>query len=350
VDEGNDSLLPSGVTTDVNGDPRTDGPIDMGAFERVGGSNCTLTAVSNLTATYNSAAYYVTLNWVDNNPDEDGFRIERQKAGSDTWVNVGPAPAGASSYNDETATCDQNYRYRVTPTKGGEEALPVTSGYERTNCNFFVDVPSPQQPASFEAYIEDFYTAGITTGCNGGQEGVSLRFCPEAGVTRGAMAVFLMRALEGGDYNPQGVNGQLFADVPSPNQPPIFEAYIEDFYSFGITTGCNGGQEFDDLRFCPDTEVTRGAMAVFIVRALKGANYVPQGVPGQLFADVPSQLQPSIFEAYIEEFYELGITTGCNGGQEFDDLRFCPDSPVTRGAMAVFIVRAFDHIYGPDSP
>jgi hypothetical protein len=32
------------------------------------------------------------------------------------------------------------------------------------------------------------------------------------------------------------------------------------------------------------------------------------------------------------------------------DLEFCPDDPVTRGAMAVFILRAFDDIPDPKDP
>jgi hypothetical protein len=64
--------------------------------------------------------------------------------------------------------------------------------------------------------------------------------------------------------------------------------------------------------------------------------------------DVPSPNQPASFEAYIETFYNLGITTGCTNGTEGVDLKFCPEDPVTRGAMAVFILRAFDSLPDPD--
>jgi hypothetical protein len=52
----------------------------------------------------------------------------------------------------------------------------------------------------------------------------------------------------------------------------------------------------------------------------------------QTFADVPIDHQ---FWAQIEAFYSAGITTGCG----VSPLIFCPDQPVTRAAMAVFLLR-----------
>jgi hypothetical protein len=51
------------------------------------------------------------------------------------------------------------------------------------------------------------------------------------------------------------------------------------------------------------------------------------------FADVPID-HP--FWAYIEAFYNAGITTGCG----VSPLIYCPEQPVTRAAMAVFLLRA----------
>ena len=51
----------------------------------------------------------------------------------------------------------------------------------------------------------------------------------------------------------------------------------------------------------------------------------------QSFADIP----PSHWAyTYIEKLYAGGITAGCGGGF------FCPDAPVTRAQMAVFLERA----------
>jgi hypothetical protein len=53
----------------------------------------------------------------------------------------------------------------------------------------------------------------------------------------------------------------------------------------------------------------------------------------QRFADVP--IDHALW-AYIEAFYNAGITTGCGVGP----LIYCPEQPVTRAAMAVFLLRA----------
>jgi hypothetical protein len=42
-------------------------------------------------------------------------------------------------------------------------------------------------------------------------------------------------------------------------------------------------------------------------------------------------------QPWVEEFYREGITTGCGT----NPLRYCPENPVTRGAMATFISRAY---------
>jgi len=49
------------------------------------------------------------------------------------------------------------------------------------------------------------------------------------------------------------------------------------------------------------------------------------------FADVPTS---HVFFQFVEALAASGITGGCGGGN------FCPDAPVTRGQMAVFLSRA----------
>ena len=54
----------------------------------------------------------------------------------------------------------------------------------------------------------------------------------------------------------------------------------------------------------------------------------------------------SVFEADINRLAAAGITSGCNP-PDFD--RFCPDGQVTRGQMAAFLVRAYDLTAGSGS-
>ena len=56
------------------------------------------------------------------------------------------------------------------------------------------------------------------------------------------------------------------------------------------------------------------------------------------FSDVPTS---HLFFQYIEALAAAGITAGCGGGN------YCPDSPVTRGQMAVFLARALGLHWAP---
>ena len=60
---------------------------------------------------------------------------------------------------------------------------------------------------------------------------------------------------------------------------------------------------------------------------------------GSVFGDVDSTSVGPTFCAYIEQFAALGITGGCSVSPPL----FCPDSPVTRGQMAVFLSVARNH-------
>jgi hypothetical protein len=56
------------------------------------------------------------------------------------------------------------------------------------------------------------------------------------------------------------------------------------------------------------------------------------------FADVPVG-HP--FHRFVEALYASGITGGCGGGN------YCPDAPVTRGQMAVFLAGALGLHWAP---
>ena len=135
-------------------------------------------------------------------------------------------------------------------------------------------------------------------------------------MTRAATATFLRRALE-----LEEVEGSRFSDVPPGH---THRGSIYAIAELGITSGCGDGS-----RYCPDDPTSRGAMAVFLARALElEADDVETG----RFADVP-ETHP--FRSEIHAIAERGITVGCREGF------FCPEAPVTRGAMATFLARAF---------
>ena len=142
------------------------------------------------------------------------------------------------------------------------------------------------------------------------------------------MAVFLLRSLLGPGYVPPLPTGKVFADVPT---DAFAAAWIEDLYARGITGGCLT----DPLRYCPDANISRAEMAVFLLKTLLGKDYVPPAATGTVFADVAADAFAS---AWIEDLYHRGITAGCLT----DPLRSSPDAPVRRDEMAAFLVRTFN--------
>jgi len=193
--------------------------------------------------------------------------------------------------------------------------LPV-AGYPR-----FLDVPF-----HYWAYeqVEACAEAGIVSGYPDGL------YHPDYNVTRDQMAVFISRALVGGDENvPPGPRSPSFLDVPRWHWA---YKYIEYAKARGIVEG------YSDAFFLPDLTVNRAQMAVFIARAIADptgeeglAGYQPPDSP--TFTDIPTDYW---CYKHIEYLAENQVVSG------YPDGAYQPTSTVTRDQMAVFIARAFD--------
>jgi hypothetical protein len=118
--------------------------------------------------------------------------------------------------------------------------------------------------------------------------------------------------------------GESFPDVPTAN---LFYSFVETIFHNGVTGGCAAAPNY-----CPGDAALRKQMAVFVLRAKEGAVYVPPPAAG-IFNDVPAS---GPFAPWIEELYNRGVVAGCNapGGPNY-----CPDDPVLRQQMAVFLLR-----------
>jgi len=187
----------------------------------------------------------------------------------------------------------------------------LSSGYVAN----FNDVP---QNNTFHPFVTTLVRNGITAGIGGGNYGVANP------TLRQQMAVFLLKGKYGICYVPPPCTG-IFNDVPC-TPGTGFGDWIEELAAQGITGGCGV-----DI-YCPTNPVRRDQMAVFLLKAKHGSNYVPPPCNGD-FTDVAC---PSQFADWIEQLAEEEITTGCGG------TNYCPLNPNTRGQMAVFIVKTFN--------
>ena len=160
------------------------------------------------------------------------------------------------------------------------------------------------------------------------------------------------------DVAPGCAGGQPVASVTNTSGVGNFWRYIETMKRKKITTGCFVNDAI--ANFCPTALLTRGQMAVFLVRA-KMSNVYPSVISGcptpqapacpgiaggdnfgltvgttPYFSDVTAT---NAFFVYIQKMYELRITNGVNpvpGAPAYGDLQ-----NLTRGKLLTFVVRAF---------
>ncbi|HET8646615.1 MAG TPA: S-layer homology domain-containing protein, partial [Vicinamibacteria bacterium] len=182
-----------------------------------------------------------------------------------------------------------------------------------------VNVPASATPVPGAVYVWSLTGGTLTSG-----QGTS-QATFDAGPPGTTMRLRVVASLAGCSSAAAGRAVQVdFLDAPAGH---VFREYVNTLARNSITGGCGGG------RFCVDAPVTRAQMAVFLLAAKYGANYVPPAPSGTVFTDVPAN---SFAAAYIEQLVREGITGGC----ATNPPRYCPGDPVTRGQMAVFLLLA----------
>jgi len=189
--------------------------------------------------------------------------------------------------------------------------------------NSFNDV---QPSNAFYKYIETLLHSAVVAGCT------ENTYCPSNYIQRQSMAKFICLAMNqklSGSCIPNGCNN-IFEDVPYSN---IFCSYIETLYNIGIISGCQS----NPMKYCPDENVQRQAMAKFICSAMQisSTGSCPISACSGIFSDVPSS---NPFCSYIEALYNANVITGCQN----NPLYYCPNDNVSRQQMAKFIVNAFN--------
>ena len=194
---------------------------------------------------------------------------------------------------------------------------------------WFDDVPTSHW--SF-GYVLGCVQSGIVSGYDDGY------YRPEWAVTRDQMAVYISRALAGGDESvPDFTATPTFPDVDA-------DQWALDYVEYAVESNVVAG--YGDGYYHPEYQVTRDQMAVYVARALVApageaalADYVP--ADPRNFPDVPSTgygedgTEPFWAHKHIEYCVENGVVQG------YLDGYYHPQDVVTRDQMAVYVARAF---------
>ena len=257
------------------------------------------------------------------------------------------------SFGDGTSSVARNPEHQYLRPGNYAVSLTVTDvGSNTTTQTGSVLVGFPDTPTSFWAteQIVACASAGIVGGYGDGL------YHPDWPVTRDQMAVYIARALAGGDESvPTGPAEATFDDVPNTGygdagtDPHWAYKYVE----YAVDSNVVQGYAHDDpenpgeiiYRYEPTWTVTRDQMAVYVARAMVAptgeaalADYVP--ADARNFPDVPNtgcgddKTDPFWAYTHIEYCVEHGVVSG------YEDGYYRPEWVVTRDQMAVYVARA----------
>jgi PKD repeat protein len=244
-----------------------------------------------------------------------------------TDLSIGNPTSWSWDFGDGSASTDQNPIYVYT--------MPGVYGVTLTASDQ-VETAAEVKPkyivAGFSDVPADYWDYQEIMGClsddmlHGYPDGT---FRPLDAVTRDQIAVYLARAVAGGeDLVPKGPAQPTFRDVPTD-----YWAYdaIEYVYQLRIIFGYPYGV------YRPKRQVNRADMAVFLARAVAGQaglqDYTPPTTP--TFPDVTPSSSWAWCYRYVEYIASRDIASG------YPDGLYHPERICTRDQLAAYLSRAF---------
>lgn len=171
-------------------------------------------------------------------------------------------------------------------------------------------------------YISLMKNLGISAGCSV----TPPLYCPNSTLTRAQMAIFIIGTLNKAMGTPLTyTTTPHFNDVPSGHWAFPFVQRMKDL---GLTSGCSVSPPL----YCPDTGISHGQMAVFIIGAWMKANNLTSftHTTTPYFTDVPST-HPQF--SFIQKMRDMGFWNGCGATQ------YCDTAIVTRAQMAPMLMK-----------
>ncbi len=340
------SVAPSGLTasfSSVNTSICTTSGASGATVTLIAPGTCTIVASVPGNANYNSATLSRTFNVLGAQTIAFGA-ISPQIAGTAAFALNASASSGlpVAFTSNSTGICIlvgavltpvAAGTCSITASQPGDNvmwgpATPVTVTF--TVDTTFGDVSTANESQAFITAIDDMLSKGITSGCQASPR----EYCPSQDVTRGQMAVFIISSIYRSinfTYNPT----PYFTDA-TPASVGGFFPFIQKMRELGITSGCT------PTTYCPNDNVTRGQMAVFIILARYGRlNFDYSSTP--YFSDATTASVGGFFK-YIQRMKQDNITGGCT------PATYCPNQNVTRDQMAVFLMVGGFNLAAPTTP
>jgi hypothetical protein len=261
-----------------------------------------------------------------------------------SYVDGVTKSASADASGNYSFTVSSNWTGTVTPSLVGYTFLPVSRSYSAVNSDQSAQNYTATPIVTIygisgnagAASVELSFTNGATQTVYSSADGSYFINLPsgwtgtitpkKSGYVFNPAVLTISTPLAASltDQNFTATATATFADVPTTHWAWSF---VEILYANHVTGGCGTSP----LIYCPDGVVTRAQMAVFLLKGKHGSTYVPPAATGSMFTDVTTG---TFAAAWIEQLANEGITAGCGGGN------FCPDSPVTRASMAVFLLKS----------
>jgi len=219
-----------------------------------------------------------------------------------------------------------------------------SAGFDRSSHAFAVtpcaqgtlycDVPTDHWAAT---EIQAWFDAGISQSCRSNTEPFLNRpFCPDAVVQRWMMVFFLLRRLEGSDYQPAAAYQGLFEDVPQEFEH-AGALWIEALTTQRVNMHSDAcPPRGEHRRFCPYDPLRRGD---FVRVLLELQRWDVSAVAGTRFADMPAgTIEARAAEYMWQQGHLPANDTDCPSNTGYP--RFCPNAPLRRASAAVMMSRA----------
>ncbi len=217
------------------------------------------------------------------------------------------------------ATASITTRVEGAGTPPGNGTPPPTGGSPPNDGTEVggIEFVNPFTDIDGHTFFDDILTlveAGVTQGCT------PTRFCPNADISRGQMATFLVTLLD------------LAAPTDDDDWPQFVDVDDSSTHAESIAALVVAGlaSGYAEGGFGPNDPVTRQQMATFLALALD----LPEP-PADYVGPFEDLNDGSVHNANILKIFIAGITQGTT------DTTYDPNGFVTRGQMAAFLVRAF---------